>query len=254
MMGQRYYSPELCRFIQPDDIEYLDPSSINGLNLYCYCFNNPIMYADPSGCFPVLACILGLTALVGMGLTIGGVASDNNIMTAIGLTMVAIPALISGGLAAFATTGTLAKLIGAGTMLAGVGTGLFASAEYQESFTGNNWMSSRLGEGWYNGLMIATASLATLGTFASSFAYSFNINSISKIGRLEGTDYKGIRFSQIEKRGKRKVKLYKTLEYHTHSHHGYNPHWQLNEFTYYNGTWYRGNPAGYWKWWMGIIN
>ena len=30
-MGQRYYSPELCRFIQPDDIEYLDPSSINSL-------------------------------------------------------------------------------------------------------------------------------------------------------------------------------------------------------------------------------
>ena len=49
MMGQRYYSPELCRFIQPDSIEYLDPSSINGLNLYCYCMNNPIMYYDPSG-------------------------------------------------------------------------------------------------------------------------------------------------------------------------------------------------------------
>lgn len=49
MMGHRYYSPELCRFIQPDDIEYLDPSLINGLNLYCYCHNNPIMYYDPSG-------------------------------------------------------------------------------------------------------------------------------------------------------------------------------------------------------------
>ena len=48
-MGQRYYSPELCRFIQPDDIEYLDPESINGLNLYAYCMNNPIMYYDPSG-------------------------------------------------------------------------------------------------------------------------------------------------------------------------------------------------------------
>ena len=52
MMGQRYYSPDLCRFIQPDDIEYLDPSSINGLNLYCYCMNNPIMYSDPSGHSP----------------------------------------------------------------------------------------------------------------------------------------------------------------------------------------------------------
>ena len=48
----RYYSPELCRWISPDSIEYLDPESINGLNLYCYCMNNPIMYADPSGHAP----------------------------------------------------------------------------------------------------------------------------------------------------------------------------------------------------------
>ena len=48
-LSSRYYSPELCRFISPDDVGYLDPSSINGLNLYCYCMNNPIMYADPSG-------------------------------------------------------------------------------------------------------------------------------------------------------------------------------------------------------------
>ena len=48
-LSSRYYSPELCRFISPDDISYLDPTSINGLNLYCYCMNNPIMYADPSG-------------------------------------------------------------------------------------------------------------------------------------------------------------------------------------------------------------
>ena len=61
-MGQRYYSPELCRFIQPDSIEYLDPSSINGLNLYCYCMNNPIMYYDPSGhsALLVLASVLYL--------------------------------------------------------------------------------------------------------------------------------------------------------------------------------------------------
>ena len=29
----RYYSPELCRWILQDSIEYLDPESINGLNL-----------------------------------------------------------------------------------------------------------------------------------------------------------------------------------------------------------------------------
>ena len=38
----RYYNPQWRRFISPDDTAYLDPNAINGLNLYCYCSNNPI--------------------------------------------------------------------------------------------------------------------------------------------------------------------------------------------------------------------
>ncbi|MGM9899285.1 MAG: RHS repeat-associated core domain-containing protein [Bacilli bacterium] len=44
----RYFSPELCCWISPDSIEYLDPESINGLNLYCYANNNPIGIAYSS--------------------------------------------------------------------------------------------------------------------------------------------------------------------------------------------------------------
>ena len=40
----RYYSSELCRWISPDSIEYLDLQSINGLNLYAYCGNDPVNY------------------------------------------------------------------------------------------------------------------------------------------------------------------------------------------------------------------
>ena len=53
-LSSRYYLPELCRFISPDDVEYLDPESVNGLNLYCYCFNDPVNYIDPDGHFPWL--------------------------------------------------------------------------------------------------------------------------------------------------------------------------------------------------------
>ena len=39
----RFYSPAIARFIQ-EDTYYGD-----GLNLYAYCHNNPVMYVDPSG-------------------------------------------------------------------------------------------------------------------------------------------------------------------------------------------------------------
>ncbi|MDE7395563.1 MAG: hypothetical protein K2M95_05560 [Clostridiales bacterium] len=45
----RYYDPEVGRFITIDDLQYLDPEHINGLNLYAYCGNNPVMNVDPNG-------------------------------------------------------------------------------------------------------------------------------------------------------------------------------------------------------------
>ncbi|MCL2145465.1 MAG: RHS repeat-associated core domain-containing protein, partial [Endomicrobia bacterium] len=45
----RYYDPEIGRFISQDEISYLDPSTINGLNLYAYCGNNPVMRIDETG-------------------------------------------------------------------------------------------------------------------------------------------------------------------------------------------------------------
>ena len=45
----RYYDPEIDRFMTIDGIEYLDPETINGLNLYAYCNNNPVMNIDPNG-------------------------------------------------------------------------------------------------------------------------------------------------------------------------------------------------------------
>ena len=49
MVGHRYYNPEWGRWLSPDDIEYLDPHSINGLNLYAYCGNDPVNRIDPDG-------------------------------------------------------------------------------------------------------------------------------------------------------------------------------------------------------------
>ncbi len=39
----RYYNPVIARFTQEDTYRG------DGLNLYAYCANNPVRYADPSG-------------------------------------------------------------------------------------------------------------------------------------------------------------------------------------------------------------
>lgn len=56
----RYYSPILCRFIQPDDINYLNPKNINELNLFSYCKNNPITLCDLEGTYHESAIINNL--------------------------------------------------------------------------------------------------------------------------------------------------------------------------------------------------
>ena len=47
--NSRYYNPEWGRWISPDSIEYLDPHSINGLNLCAYCNNDPVNKYDTNG-------------------------------------------------------------------------------------------------------------------------------------------------------------------------------------------------------------
>ena len=69
-VSSRYYSPELCRWISPDSIEYLDHESINGLNLYVYCNNDPVNYYDPTGhSATLIGLIIGavIGAAVGFG-------------------------------------------------------------------------------------------------------------------------------------------------------------------------------------------
>ena len=61
----RYYDPETGRFITIDDISYLAPDTINGLNLYAYCGNNPVMNVDPNGTFLIFLS----AALIGFALS-----------------------------------------------------------------------------------------------------------------------------------------------------------------------------------------
>ena len=65
-LSSRFYDPDTGRFLSPDSYSFLNPNVIHGLNLYAYCFNNPVMYADPSGHIPKwLAWLVSGAAIVG---------------------------------------------------------------------------------------------------------------------------------------------------------------------------------------------
>ena len=90
-LKSRYYDPELGRFMTIDDVSYLDPDTINGLNLYAYCGNNPVLGYDPNGTFnwKKFAIVAGLaittTAAVvlsgGSALLIAGVVATGSVLS-----------------------------------------------------------------------------------------------------------------------------------------------------------------------------
>ena len=154
----RYYDPAVCRFINADDVSYLDPENVNGLNLYAYCLNNPVMYIDPNGT-SILACILigaliGLlvgagTSIVSQGLTNGwsniswGQVAVAGLAGAIGGAFGAgVGSVLTGfatGAAAGALTATSVSLgqaiaIGAlSTAAAGIGSRMVYNAAYNSN-------------------------------------------------------------------------------------------------------------------------
>ena len=71
-LNARYYNPQWRRFISPDDTGYLDPESVNGLNLYTYCNNDPVNYADHSGHIAFSAILISMAIGFGVGAAIGG--------------------------------------------------------------------------------------------------------------------------------------------------------------------------------------
>ena len=49
-LNSRYYDPEVCRFVNADDVEVIKvEDDLSDKNLYSYCDNNPVTRYDESG-------------------------------------------------------------------------------------------------------------------------------------------------------------------------------------------------------------
>ena len=98
-LNSRYYDPATRRFISADSI--IDERAFDGLNLYAYCGNNPVMRVDPNGDawwhWATAAAVVAVCA-VAVVVTAGGAAPA---ITAV--------ALVGSGTAAASTASTVAS-------------------------------------------------------------------------------------------------------------------------------------------------
>ena len=161
----RYYSPKWRRFISPDDTAYLDPESVNGLNLYCYCNNDPVNYKDPTGKLLIsslfIAAVIG-GAIAGAAINTASYLYTNEDPTLGGvLGAFAIGALVGGfGGAAGATTGwwSIGFMAAAG-VTSGVYTGITTDGTIGQKILTGLTAAVFAGAGAYLGSLISFSGL-----------------------------------------------------------------------------------------------
>ena len=109
----RYYDPATGRFINADGLEYLDPQTLGGINLYSYCGNNPIMETDPHGTFVLSAIIWGFVIGFILSFTVSAVSQAANNEGEVNWGVAVVEGLfggLSGALTASGIGGVIGKI------------------------------------------------------------------------------------------------------------------------------------------------
>ena len=240
----RYYDPETGRFMAIAGVEYLNPESIGGLNLYAYCLNNPVMYVDPTGHFAITTFLISLAigTLISWGLS---EILGSQIAGGISSTVSGGAAIYTGiGLLSFGPVGWIA---GGALILIGAGTMAFGVNEIVAGATGTNYIQSWTGmsDGLYNGLYIGLNIASDIGTIAGNMYMKYANVTGNKAG-IKGKPFS--RYSTIDEAG---VKQYRFFDSKGNAwfdkdfrHGGANL-----KFPHYHG-WINGiRLGGHWSFW-----
>ena len=173
MVGHRYYNPEWGRWLSPDSIEYLDPQSINGLNLYAYCGNDPVNRFDPTG-------------------------HDwewSSFWQGVGYLVTGIGAIVAGALVIASGVATWPMLLVAGiTIGAGALTTINGASEVVEAGTGYNFVEDTVFGGnssAYNTYATITGSVATVGSIVCGGWYRYNTPRIQAYKNVGNYNFSG---------------------------------------------------------------
>jgi len=201
----RYYDPETCRFISADSIEYLDPETLGGLNLYAYCCNNPVMMTDEDGtksgffdwfvstalCIGgALLCLMPGAQGLGAALLISGVSMTvSNAMSAAGVNG-KLASIISSGLdIGIGIALCFTPLAGLGASLIGSGVvGLAGGYKFETGAAIGSIIGSVLGAKIYGSIKIKQ--LAHAGTVVLGEGMTNRV--IPYANKIGATYYKGM--------------------------------------------------------------
>ena len=212
----RYYDPELGRFISADSLEYLDPETVGGLNLYTYCGNNPVMAVDSTGSESVpwwqwlisgVQLLMGIAMCfipggqgLGASLIVGGTLGllTNALSPELGRIIGGVSS-ISNGMGAISTgssiigLGPVGLVAGIALIIVGAATMIFGSNEIATVITGNNYIQQKTGMSdfeyglVYNGLNLASSIGQILGD--CYFLHKTRTVRIGKNNEIDGYRY-----------------------------------------------------------------
>ena len=116
-LRSRYYNPNLCRFINADDVEALGADGdINGYQLFIYCMNDPVNNRDEAGSWSLpnwAKVAIGAALIVGAAV-VATVATGGVACFAAGAAIGAAKGAVSGAIGG-AVTGTIQSRIETGS-------------------------------------------------------------------------------------------------------------------------------------------
>ena len=169
-LNSRYYDPSIGRFINADDISYIQPTDINGLNLFAYCGNNPVMYVNPDGTWGWSEFWRGVI----------------NVLTGVG-------AIVAGALVIASGVAGVGMLVVAGvTITAGALTTINGGADIGEAISGYNFVkdgifgSNQSAYDLYSGI---TAGIAAVGSAICGGWLRYNAPRINAYKNIEAYQY-----------------------------------------------------------------
>ena len=182
-LNSRYYDPETGRFINADDLNILSKTldEFNGLNLYSYCFNNPVNTFDEDGQLAWWKKLLiGLAIIVGVAIISTAIAFTGGGAAAFFGTLGS--AIMTGLKTAVVTGLTSALISGSVSVISGISQGK-SFGNIMQDF-GNSLLNG-FSDGFLSGSIFAGASMlgSSIG-FRISGAYK-NGNGW-KYGKISG--------------------------------------------------------------------